>query len=212
MQTIKIFYAVFIVLLFNITCCNGDTCQCNCCVGNFCTATLQGTIPVSSCASSSCDSLCKSQYSKCTEGPGSTIYQCKTDGRSTPNWPGTFSMGNRCDRTKCCCPVGQMTLSPAGGNALRVQCQFSGYECPGGSLSYDQTITTPTGFSTLVSFLGNLIPVSLSEDSRTIQLTNPAYPRCSETATRSGSPSAGSTNLAWFFLFSSLLTIKHLMI
>ena len=203
---------ILIVVFFSVSHCNGDTCSCTCCTGNFCTPTFQGTVPVSSCGSSSCKSVCQSNYpSQCTDGPGRTSYECRGGSSTSPNWAGVFRMTNRCDTRTCCCPVGQMTLSKVGGNALRIQCQFSG-QCPPGTSSVDDTVSMPTGYSAQIAFMDDAILVTLSQDSRTIQLTNVLYPSCSETATRSGALSATTINLAFLFVSSGLMSLRQLMI
>ncbi len=120
-------------------------------------------------------------------------------------------MGNRCDTRTCCCPVGQLILSSVSGNALRVQCQFSG-QCPGGSTSVDDAITMPSSYNTQIEFMGNLISISLSQDSRTIQFINPSVAECSEIATRGGSSSIGTTNLASIFILSGLLSVIQFIV
>ena len=220
MLTKTMFQTVCIIVLFSILHCNADTCSCTCCAGNLCTPTLQGTIPVPSCASSSCESLCQNAYpSQCTDGPGRAFYECRGGSLSTPVWPGVYSMANRCDTTTCCCPVGDMTLTGVGSNQMRVQCQFSG-QCPAGSSSIDYVTDLPSGYSTQVVFMHNIILVSLSQDSRTIQLTNPQAPSCSEmatkngalsTTTRSGTSSTTTINLVFLLISSGLMSFRQFM-
>jgi hypothetical protein len=89
---------------------------------------------------------------------------------------------------------------------------FTGAGCPVGPPHLDQTIATPSDFSTAVTFLGNQILVTLTQDSRTIQFTNPMFPSCSEIATRNGALSTATINLAFVFLLSGLVSVKQLMI
>lgn len=218
METKTMSMIIACVILAFISRSNGDTCYCNCCVGNFCTPTLQGTISVPSCASSSCESLCKAAYpSKCTDGPGSGIYQCKSGGETYPNWPGIYNTEHKCDTTTCCCPGGQMILSKVSTNVLRVQLGFIG-NC-GGATHLDDEIPMPTVYSIQVSVLGNPIQVTLSQDARTIQLINPIFPMCSETATRddpfsttTSSLSTATINLTSLVLLSVLLSIRQFII
>ena len=210
MQNSTKFLIIIIVILFTISYCAGDTCICICCAGNFCTPTLQGNITVASCASSSCESLCQAKYpSQCTNGPGSANYQCRSGGGPIPNWIGVFTMTNRCDTRTCCCPVGQLTLSRVNAYILRVQCQFTGQGCPSGSFSIDDTIEMPVSFNTEITFLDNNIPVSLSDDSRTIFFTNSHFPQCSEIATRGAPSSTATINLASVFLLIGLMSFAQ---
>jgi hypothetical protein len=199
MTNLTTFLTVLGVLAASILGGKGDTCSCQCCAGNSCTPILQGTITVQSCATSSCLSLCKSKYpQQCVDGSGSARYQCTVGTVATANWIGTFSMSNTCDQRTCCCPVGKMVVSSASTNLLRVQCSFAGSACPSGVLSLDDTIAMPDGYSAQIVFLGNRVLVELSPDSRTIQLTNPVFPSCSETASRSEAPATAN----WIGTFS----------
>jgi hypothetical protein len=125
-----------------------------------------------------------------------------------PDWIGTYNIANKCDQRTCCCPIGKLVISSAGANSARVQCSFAG-TCPSTGLSLDETISIPNGYTTQVAFLGNPIQVTLSEDSRSIQLTNPLFPSCSDTATKSGSISSAQVNMGLLSLFVGLLTIKQ---
>jgi hypothetical protein len=88
---------------------------------------------------------------------------------------------------------------------------FTGLGCAG-STSLDQTIPMPTGFAVQIIFLGNPIQVTLSENSRTIEMINPAYPMCSETAIRSGAVSQSTINMASLVLLSSLLSFRQFIL
>jgi hypothetical protein len=99
-----------------------------------------------------------------------------------------------------------------GAGALRIQCPLSG-QCPSGSSYLDDTIEIPTGFNVEIESMGNPMLVTLSQDSRTIQINNLLFPSCSETATRNGaSLSTGTLNLAFVFLLSGLMAFKQLIL
>jgi hypothetical protein len=108
-----------------------------------------------------------------------------------------------------------MIASRVNANALHIQGRFEGGGCDGFS-SLDQTIPMPNGYNTQIGFLGNIILVKLSEDSRTIELNNPIYPVCSETGIRNGpvpNHSALSTgNLSLMFLLSGLISFGQLVL
>jgi hypothetical protein len=209
MQNQTIFTIIVIVTLASIPPCYGDMCTCTCCAGNNCRPTLQGSISVSSCASASCESECQAAYPlKCTSGVGSSSYLCRSDNVQTPNWVGVFNMARRCDTTTCCCPSGPLTLSNFN-NELRIQCQFVG-QCPS-SAYLDDTIPMPSTFNTQLLFLGSRILITLSQDSGTIQITNPSAPSCSETARRNGASSTMNTNITFVVLLSGLMSIKHFL-
>ncbi|CAF1594344.1 unnamed protein product [Rotaria magnacalcarata] len=118
-------------------------------------------------------------------------------------------MARRCDTRTCCCPSEQATLSRTTNNHLRVKCQFVG-QCP--SSSYlDDSIPMPDSFETQIVFLGNPILIKLSQDSNTIELKNPFYPQCSETARRNGAMSTSMINLLLIALLSSLISLKEFL-
>ena len=205
MHNQTIFTIVVIVALASISLCNGDTCTCTCCSGNSCRPTLQGTISVSSCSSTSCKAECQARYpSQCTNGAGSASYQCRSGNVATPNWVGVFDMANRCDTRTCCCPSGSLTLSRIN-NELRIQCQFAG-QCPP-STYIDDSIPMPSTFNTQIGVLGNIILITLSEDSGTIQITNPLFPWCSESASRNNAIS--TTTTAGVLTTTSLLPVAR---
>lgn len=184
-----VFVIIFILASINIPLCGGAICSCKCCTGNFCTPMLQGTITLSSCTTSSCKSACETQYPmQCTNGAGSTSYQCTDGSTSQPNWIGVFQVAGQCIKNACCCPVGLMTVSAVSNIYLRIQSQLAG-QCPSSYTSLDQTVPVPSGFSSQMSFLTNDISVQLSQDSSRITITNSLYPSCSDMATRYNSVS-----------------------
>jgi hypothetical protein len=156
-----------------------------------------------------------SEDSRSIQFTNSMFPQCNNNGArdetssTNPSWVGTYNIANKCDQRTCCCPVGKLVISSAGANSVRVQCSFAGNECPSAGLSLDETIPTPNGYTTQVAFMGNLIRVTLSEDSRNIQLTNPLFPSCSDTATKSGAISGSQINMGLLSLFVGLITIKQ---
>ncbi|UJR12490.1 hypothetical protein I4U23_016665 [Adineta vaga] len=216
MQTQTMLIVVFIGILASISYCSGDTCYCRCCAGNFCTPTLQGTISIPSCGSS-CKSQCQSKYpTQCTSGSGSANYQCVSGGgggsSETPNWIGTFFVQNRCDKFSCCCPAREIILSSVNTNKLLIQSQFT---CPDATFLLNETIPIPSSFSTILFFFGDPIEITLSQDSRTIQLNNAASSECSEIATRNepkpttmiGAASTATNNFTFVSLVVSSIII-----
>ncbi len=128
---------------------------------------------------------------------------------TNPNWVGTYNMANKCNQRTCCCLVGKLVISSADANSVRAQCSLAGDECPSAGLSLNEIIPTPNGYTTQVGFMGNLIQVTLSEDSRSIQFTNPGFSSCSDTATKSEAISGAQINMGLLALFVGLVTIKQ---
>lgn len=94
-------------------------------------------------------------------------------------------------------------------NYLRIQGQLQGYNCPPDS-KIDSIITMPTGFQTEISLMGGLVDLTLSEDSRTITLSNQRAPDCSGHALRNDSTSMKSIN-SWkiMFIFATMWTLLN---
>jgi hypothetical protein len=162
-----------------------------------------------------CRSVAATSTSKSTPAP--TAKTITTGGQTTtsllplatPNWVGVFNIAHRCDTRTCCCPSKQATLSRTTNNYLQVKCQFVG-QCP--SSSYlDDSIPMPNSFETQIVFLGNPILIKLSQDSSTIELKNPLFPKCSETARRNGAMSTSVINLLLIALLSSLISLKQFL-
>jgi hypothetical protein len=109
-----------------------------------------------------------------------------------------------------------MIASRVNANALHIQGRFVGEGCDGFS-SLDQTISMPNGYNAQIPFIGNIILVTLSQDSRTIELNNPNYPVCSETGIRTGRApnnnglSTVTVSLALMFLLSDLMSFGQLV-
>ena len=66
----------------------------------------------------------------------------------------------------------------------------------------------PDGYNAQIVFLGNFIQVQLSPDSRTIQLMNPFFPTCSETAVKGEALSTTKTNMALVSLLVGFIGLK----
>ncbi|CAF0727153.1 unnamed protein product [Rotaria sp. Silwood1] len=101
-----------------------------------------------------------------------------------PNWVGNFYTTTKCDRSRCCCIYGLITMARVGSNQLRLVTQVDGTGCPPNRY-IDTTISLPTSFKTAVYLFGGLIDVKLSSDSRIIDVSNQAAPQCSGSAIRS---------------------------
>ncbi|CAF0942877.1 unnamed protein product [Rotaria sordida] len=103
---------------------------------------------------------------------------------SPPAWPGSFYSTAKCDRNRCCCFDGLITLSRVGSKQLRLVTQVNGAGCPPNRY-IDTTINLPTSFGTVINLFGGLVDVKLSSDSRIIDVFNQAAPLCSGSAVRS---------------------------
>ncbi|CAF0859334.1 unnamed protein product [Adineta steineri] len=64
-KTINIIIVSIIIAAWLTQSIKGDTCQCTCCLGNGCTATIQGSFPVNSCFSTNCVDQCRMKYPSC---------------------------------------------------------------------------------------------------------------------------------------------------
>jgi hypothetical protein len=101
-----------------------------------------------------------------------------------PNWQGNFYTTTKCDTSRCCCIYGLIAMSPVASKKLRLVSQVAGAGCP--SYPYiDSTIDLPTTYKTSLVLFGGWVDVTLSSDSRIIDVANRAFPQCSGSAIRS---------------------------
>ncbi|CAF4023862.1 unnamed protein product, partial [Rotaria sordida] len=61
---------LLLILINNVNC---YSCDCSCCTGSGCSLVYQGTISVSTCASTICTDACKSKYTTCASGSSSAV-------------------------------------------------------------------------------------------------------------------------------------------
>jgi hypothetical protein len=78
-------------------------------------------------------------------------------------------------------------------NYLRILTQVDGDGCPVNPI-IDSIINMPTGFRTELIFMGGTVVITLSSDSRVIELSNQNAPVCSGSALRSNAKSIRSIN------------------
>ncbi|UJR12509.1 hypothetical protein I4U23_016684 [Adineta vaga] len=212
MQHQTVFTITFIGILVYISYCNGDTCSCRCCSVNGCTPILQGTIFLSPCSLLDCQSACTREYpTQCKHLVGSLSFGCSSDIRSTSNWLGIFATSHECDTRSCCCPIGNLIISRANANNIRIRGQFGG-RCYSQMPPLDLTIAEPSVYTVQGFYLDQSIQVTLRQDSRSIQIDNPAFPSCSETAKRSGSASTVTVHLSFISLLLGSINFKLFII
>jgi hypothetical protein len=101
-----------------------------------------------------------------------------------PNWAGNYYTTTKCDINRCCCIYGLIAMSRVGSNQLRLVTQVAGVGCPPNRY-VDSTISLPTSFKTTVLLFSGSVDVTLSSDSRIIDVSNRATPQCSGSAIRS---------------------------
>ena len=75
-------------------------------------------------------------------------------------------------------------MSRVGSNKLRLVSQVEGTGCPANRY-VDSTISLPSSFKTSILLFGGWVDVTLSSDSRIIDVANRAFPQCSGSAIRS---------------------------
>ena len=75
-------------------------------------------------------------------------------------------------------------MSRVGSNQLRLVAQVEGTGCPANRY-VDSTIALPTSYKAAVLLFGGWVDVTLSSDSRIIDVANRASPQCSGSAIRS---------------------------
>ena len=75
-------------------------------------------------------------------------------------------------------------MSRVGSNQLRIVTQVTGVGCPSNRY-VDSTISLPTSFKASISFFGGSVDVTMSSDSRIVDVSNQFAPQCSGSAIRS---------------------------
>lgn len=85
---------------------------------------------------------------------------------------------------RCCCIHGLIAMSRVGSKHLRLVTQVGGVGCPLNNY-VDSTISLPTSFKTNILLFGGSVDVTLSSDSRIVDVYNRVAPQCSGSAIRS---------------------------
>ncbi|CAF1575502.1 unnamed protein product [Rotaria sp. Silwood1] len=75
MSKLVLILLLIILLIDNVNCYG---CDCSCCTGCGCSLVYQGTISVSTCASTICTDACKSKYSTCLLGSSSAVCSARS--------------------------------------------------------------------------------------------------------------------------------------
>lgn len=118
-------------------------------------------------------------------------------------------MNKTCDQKRCCCPVSDLVIANADDKKAHVRCSFAGVDCSIDGLSLDTTIGMPDGFTSQIRFMNSLILVTLTSDSNKIDLTNPSFSECSETAKTNQGQGSTRINMELMSAFVALVMISQ---
>lgn len=208
---------IFVLGVVNIL--NSDAagiCSCSCCAGVGCKPTVQGTIDVESCTDSTWETLCRDKYPRnCSNGSDVSSIKCSKESTSPankPNWIGSFRFVGNCQQETCCCPVGQLLVSNVSYNIVEIRFSRAGAYCPSELPPFARNITIPTGFTTSIFVESVYFPVTLSDDSNTIQIDDQWFPSCSETAKRNQCVSSRKISVSLLCFLVTLVIMKEVMI
>jgi hypothetical protein len=104
-------------------------------------------------------------------------------GAQSQTWTGTFNITPSCDTAHCCCFSGQLVMTQSTSSTLSLTTGLSGL-CFGQS-TMSITIPYPTGYTSSLGLVDQLLSLTLSSDSNTITITNNLIPQCNENSVRS---------------------------
>jgi hypothetical protein len=97
-------------------------------------------------------------------------------------WTGSYTADSSCNTLICCCMSGQVVVTSSSTNVYSVTSGASSL-CSATSLTGTFYASGYTGW---VVVLGNNVTFTLSSDSHTITVTNPAAPACGGKGVKSG--------------------------
>ena len=111
-------------------------------------------------------------------------------------------MDRSCDRTECCCPVDEVTISKANDREMLVSSSVAGVPCQrqlNGSTTIKVNIPIPqdmNGYQVTTNFLGTNNRFTLTYDGQYIANVNMESPRCSGSARRKQTNTNAATTLS----------------
>lgn len=165
-----------------------DRCTCSCCVGQFCSPTIVGSLQLQSCTVGTCFALCSSVYPQCQSSPpnGQVLPQCSSVVVPTQNC--------RCD----CCYKNPYTCTPTlVGYTATYVCQSS--SC---SIACNTAYPSQCAASPSVEVVGTCIGQITTTTTTTTTALSTNYPGlgytcscvcCSSTSSCSSYYNIGST-------------------
>jgi hypothetical protein len=103
-------------------------------------------------------------------------------GVQSQTWIGTFNITPSCNTAYCCCFSGQLVVIPAGASTLSLTTGLDGL-CFGLS-TFSIIIPSPTGYTSSLGLIGQLLSLTLGSNSNTITITNSLIPQCNGNTVR----------------------------
>lgn len=97
-------------------------------------------------------------------------------------WTGTFNITPSCNTAYCCCFSGQLVMTQPVTSTLSITTGLDGL-CFGLS-TFSIIIPYPTGYTSSVALISQLLSLTLGSDSNTITITNNLIPQCNGNSIR----------------------------
>ena len=104
-------------------------------------------------------------------------------GIQSQTWIGTFNITPSCNTAYCCCFSGQLVVAPASPSTLSLTTGLNGL-CFGLS-TFSIVIPAPTGYTSSLGLIDQLLSLTLGTNSNTITITNNLIPQCNGASLRS---------------------------
>jgi hypothetical protein len=97
-------------------------------------------------------------------------------------WDGSYTVQPGCDTKMCCCPHEQLTVTRASADVFNVHISVTG-QCTN-LISYQSRVPDPKGYSGSIEILGQNLNITLSPDSRTMNITDQRLSACNTKAVK----------------------------
>jgi hypothetical protein len=103
-------------------------------------------------------------------------------------------MDNGCDTTTCCCLSGQVQFYQIATNQLQITGGVTGI-CNGFQTSFSASGLIPTTFTSVITWYGETIRITLGPDNSYLSFVNLNFAYCSATAVRTSYSAASMKDM-----------------
>lgn len=191
-------------------------CACRCCSGNNCSPTNVGSFDVSSCGSCS-NTACASNFAGQCPGSGqsgSNSASCSSvQTGSSPNWVGSWKANNQCDQSRCCCVVGDYSISKdnSGVYSANFPTLRGAGSCPGSTtINFGTAPGSSNSFTSSAS--GQSVTYTLSGDANQLSAQNNVDSACSGLSTRNSAFSKYSLSKGTIMAFLAIGLVSAILL
>lgn len=125
---------------------------------------------------------------------------------NSQSWTGTYTVQSGCNTNTCCCLTKTVTVTRPSTNKLKIESDVAG-NC-GGQSKFLAEVAEPKGYTTLTEIGGNSFNITLSSDSRTVNVINLSFPTCSGKGVKNG---AVKQHLSIGIILAALILFERVM-